>query len=335
MAFEIGNNKGQYPTFGHFVAANKEEIAKSLGLDSNTSLWGENGLVNQFSKLNYGQGVYGKDGANFYKNMNSGDTITTQNLLDNKKSKNELGLDSKDYKFNLEDFDFAKKDLCPPKADKTADEYAKENMKKAAELKGPALPSASPAKADKTAEEYAQENMKKAAELKGPALPSASPAKADKTAEEYARENMKKAAELKEPISVPVITAPAMESAPEPHVDPAKNPTSAQQKSYDTALTVAEAKVNDIKSALGARTLSAMQKNAITGKYNAALQEFNSLKDLGPTGFYNKRAETAQAKVEQTEKDMNGAWFGFTKKHYSQMNTVALKELDKIQAEAN
>ncbi|HSA06031.1 MAG TPA: hypothetical protein P5556_02505, partial [Candidatus Gastranaerophilales bacterium] len=187
----------------------------------------------------------------------------------------------------------------------------------------------------KTAEEYARENMKKAAELKGPALPSASPAKADKTAEEYARENMKKAAELKEPISVPVITAPAMESAPEPHVDPAKNPTSAQQKSYDTALTVAEAKVNDIKSALGARTLSAMQKNAITGKYNAALQEFNSLKDLGPTGFYNKRAETAQAKVEQTEKDMNGAWFGFTKKHYSQMNTVALKELDKIQAEAN
>ncbi|OGI02452.1 MAG: hypothetical protein A2Y25_01325 [Candidatus Melainabacteria bacterium GWF2_37_15] len=73
----IGTGQDQYKTVGDYVLANKAEIAQRLGTDPNTSLWGENGLVNQFASKSMDQSIYNEDGSDnpFFNRMQAGQEI--------------------------------------------------------------------------------------------------------------------------------------------------------------------------------------------------------------------------------------------------------------------
>jgi hypothetical protein len=63
-----------YPTIGHYVAANKKEVAKALGMKEDAPLWGEDGLVNKFSQKSLAvDSIYNDDGEKATKTVKKGD----------------------------------------------------------------------------------------------------------------------------------------------------------------------------------------------------------------------------------------------------------------------
>ncbi len=63
---------GDYPTLGHYVAANFDEVAKKLKVDpEEVSLWGKDGLVNLFAASKKGDdfNIYSEEGKRYIENI--------------------------------------------------------------------------------------------------------------------------------------------------------------------------------------------------------------------------------------------------------------------------
>ena len=68
------NDVKNYSTIGSYVASHKNEIAQSLGMKENISLWGEQGLVNKFAQKSLGvKSIYDKEGEKTTKSIQKND----------------------------------------------------------------------------------------------------------------------------------------------------------------------------------------------------------------------------------------------------------------------
>ena len=68
------NDVKNYSTIGSYVASHKKEVAQSLGMKENISLWGEQGLVNKFAQKSLGvKSIYDKDGEKTAKSIQKND----------------------------------------------------------------------------------------------------------------------------------------------------------------------------------------------------------------------------------------------------------------------